>query len=105
MLVYLAKADLFKTVYELEPSEIQRISGIVHLPWVFKIVYGLITDNFPIFDSRRKSYLFINAVLNFVSLNVLAYNRSNYIHASICLFMVNFSVAFSDVIVDSLMVI
>ena len=32
---------------------------IVHIPWSFKILYGLISDNVPLFGTRRKSYLII----------------------------------------------
>ena len=70
-----------------------------------KILYGLISDNIPIFGSRRKSYLFILSLINFVSLNVVANYAEDYNIATFCLFMSSFSVAFSDVIVDSLMVI
>ena len=71
-----------------------------------KILYGLISDNFPIFGSRRKSYLFMGAVVNFLSMYVLSQNSKNDLtFTTICFFMYNLSVAFSDVIVDSLMVI
>ena len=101
----LATSDLFKTVYGLEPSEAQRLSSIVHLPWAVKILYGLISDNFPIYGSRRKSYLFLAALIYVISMNAMVYNQSDVQLATICLFMSNLSVAFSDVIVDSLMVI
>ena len=33
--------------------------SIVHIPWSFKILYGLISDNVSIFGTRRKSWLII----------------------------------------------
>ena len=33
------------------------------LPWYFKPIAGLITDSFPLFGSRRKSYLVVSSVL------------------------------------------
>ena len=73
-LVSLASQDLFKTVYKLEPSEAQKLSSIIALPWAIKILYGLITDNFPICGSRRKSYLLIGALIYTVSMNAMVYN-------------------------------
>ena len=63
VLVYLASSDLFKSVYKLDPGDVQTIQAFTFLPWSLKIVYGLISDNFPIYGSRRKSYLLIGALL------------------------------------------
>ena len=63
MLVYLATADLFKAYYHLDPGHVQTLSAFAALPWSIKIFYGLISDNFPIFGSKRKSYLLIMALV------------------------------------------
>jgi MFS family permease len=42
--------------------------SIVMLPWSVKILYGLISDNVPLFGSRRKSYVIIMGFLEFFSL-------------------------------------
>ena len=71
VLVYLASTDLFKSHYKLDPGYVQTLQAFTFLPWSIKIVYGIISDNFPIFGSRRKSYLLIMAVLQFVTMIVL----------------------------------
>lgn len=63
ILVSLASSDLFKAYYKLEPGHVQSIMAFIAIPWSTKIVYGLISDNFPICGSRRKSYLVIAAFL------------------------------------------
>ena len=64
------------------------------------------SDNFPICGSRRKSYLLITALIQFVSMIVLGLPGQESVNAATwMLFLSNFSIAFSDVIVDSLMVI
>ena len=63
ILVRLAAMDLYKSVYHLEPSHIQRLGAFALLPLSIKILYGLISDNIPIFGSRRKSYLVLSALL------------------------------------------
>ena len=106
VLVSLATADAFKTVYKLEPGEIQKIQAIIGFPWVIKIVYGLISDNIAIAGSKRKSYLLIAALLQFLSMTVLVNNNANDVNvAVVCLSLGSLSVAFSDVIVDALMCI
>ena len=105
-LVTLASSDLFKAYYGLEPSYVQSIMATIMLPWSIKLLYGLISDNFVICGSRRKSYLLIGALTQFLSMIALAFNSTGNLHFTIaCLFLSNLSVAFSDVIVDSLMVI
>ena len=76
------------------------------MPWSIKILYGLISDNVPIFGSRRKSYLIICAIVQFVTMVILGLQHTNCERlAAWMLFLSNLSIAFSDVIVDSLMVI
>ena len=106
VLVYLASSDLFKTYYNLDPGKVQSIQAFTFLPWSLKICYGLISDNLPVFGTRRKSYLIIGAILQFVTMIVLGlqHNTSETL-ACWMLFISNLSIAFSDVIVDSLMVI
>ena len=108
VLVYLAAADLFKAYYHMDPGRVQTLQAFTFLPWSIKIVYGLISDNFPIFGSRRKSYLLIMSLLQFLSmiiLGMISTNSESENLAAWMLFISNLSIAFSDVIVDSLMVI
>ena len=84
----------------------QSLTAFIALPWSIKILYGLISDNFPVFGSRRKSYLLIAAFLQFFSMAGLTYNSKGDLNLAVgFLFMSNLSVALADVIVDSLMVI
>ena len=72
---------------------------------MIKILYGLMSDNVPICGSRRKAYLFILAVMNFVSLYVASISTSNQSLTTFCLLISSLSVAFSDVVVDALSII
>ena len=82
------------------------MQAFTFLPWSIKILYGLVSDNIPICGSRRKSYLIIAALIQFFSMIVLGLPNQDSINATTwMLFLSNFSIAFSDVIVDSLMVI
>ena len=104
-MIFLATSDLFKTYYNLEPGRVQTLQAFTMLPWSFKIIYGLISDNFPIFGSRRKSYLLLMASVQFTTMIALGFQPESETSATWLLFFSNLGIAFSDVIVDSLMVI
>ena len=46
----------------------QTLMAFTHLPWSIKIIFGLISDNIPLFGSHRKSYLLIMGFLQMLSM-------------------------------------
>jgi len=106
VLVGLASQTLFKDYYKLEPGHVQMLTSFVSLPWDIKIVYGLVSDNVPIFGSKRRSYLIIGGLLQMVTMLVLASDTIESVNmATLMMMLTSMSVAMNDVIVDSLMVI
>ena len=82
------------------------LSAFIGLPWSFKILYGIISDNIPLYGSRRKSYLFIMSCIQFIAMLALfSYTGESEVIVAIMLTISSFTVAVNDVIVDSLMVI
>jgi len=59
----LAVKDYYKDYLGLDPGEMQIYMSIIHIPWSFKILYGLISDNVPLCGTRRKSWLIIMGIL------------------------------------------
>ena len=59
----LAFLDMFKNKYDLEPGEEQQLATLMLLPWTPKILYGIITDTFPICGSRKRSYIILMGML------------------------------------------
>jgi len=84
----------------------QRIANflfIANLPWVIKPLYGLLSDFFPIFGYRRKSYLLLLNLL--AALSFLLVARVNSLNAVlVMLTLTGIGVAASDVVVDAMMV-
>jgi MFS family permease len=75
-------------------------------PWGFKIVYGMISDNMPICGSRRRSYLIICSIMQFIVMFALTFTSGmHYLVLTSGLLLGALSVAMMDVIVDSLMVV
>ena len=83
---------------------IETIGAWIIIPWVIKPLYGLISDFFPLFGYRRKSYLIINyifLVLAGIYVYIFGFTVPSYILISICC---GFCFAFNDVCGDAIMV-
>jgi folate/biopterin transporter len=95
---------LYKDDLKLIPSEVSRINGIVMIPWIIKPVYGLISDSFPIFGYRRKSYLFFFGISSSICWLLMSLWVDS-VHKVILVVLVNqTSTAFCNVIGEALVV-
>ena len=66
----------------------------------------MISDNLPVCGSRRRSYLIICSVMQFIVMFALTFSSGkHYLVLTNGLFLGALSVAMMDVIVDSLMVV
>jgi MFS family permease len=81
--------------------------AIIALPWAAKPLYGLLTDFVPIAGTRRRSWLLLTTIITTVALVPL------YVHTPSAemplllmtwLLLATVGVAFSDVVVDALMI-
>ncbi|XP_042509105.1 folate-biopterin transporter 1, chloroplastic-like isoform X2 [Macadamia integrifolia] len=88
----------------LDPAETAVISGFSALPWLIKPLYGFISDSFPLFGYRRRSYLVLSGLLGALSWSLMATFVDSKYDAAFCILLGSLSVAFSDVVVDSMVV-
>ncbi|GFP86530.1 folate-biopterin transporter 1 chloroplastic [Phtheirospermum japonicum] len=88
----------------LDPAETAVISGVSALPWLVKPLYGFISDSFPLFGYRRRSYLVISGLLGALSWSLMATFVDSKYGVTFCIVLGSLSVAFSDVVVDSMVV-
>jgi len=100
----LALQDIFKTVLNLSPSETQSCMSIIFLAWTPKLLYGIFTDTFPIFGSRKKSYLVLCGLMQSVSSLAVVIAPSSPAHIVAFCLVNSLSSAVMDVVVDGLMV-
>jgi MFS-type transporter involved in bile tolerance (Atg22 family) len=90
----------------LDPGEMQIYISIIHIPWSFKILYGLISDNVPIFGTRRKSWLIIMGIIQFITIFSLAMTEpKDPLAVALILATASLSEAFVNVVSDAIMVI
>lgn len=83
-----------------------KCMSIIHLPWSIKLLYGLVSDNVPIFGTRRKSYIIIMGILQFFAL-IIAFgiHKSSSYGVAICLCMAALSEAFVNTVCEAMMCI
>jgi hypothetical protein len=106
IIAVLAVKDYYKEYLGLDPGEMAIYISIIHLPWSFKILYGLISDNVPICGTRRKSYLIIMGFIQFLALfSVFLFEPEDPIIVAVLLALASMSEAFTNVVSDAIMVI
>ncbi len=75
------------------------------LPWTPKLLYGVITDTFPICGTRKKSYLVLMGTTQCIAALCIAVIPFEHAEPIAALgFLLTLTGAFMDVVVDGLMV-
>ncbi|XP_073301271.1 folate-biopterin transporter 1, chloroplastic-like [Primulina huaijiensis] len=100
----LAVSFYLKDDLHLDPAETAVISGVSSLPWLVKPLYGFISDSIPLFGYRRRSYLVLSGLLGALSWALMATFVDSKYGVAFCILLGSLSVAFSDVVVDSMIV-
>ncbi len=103
-LAKLAVSFFLKDQLALSPTQVAALMGVAMLPWVLKPIFGFVTDGLPLFGYRRRPYLVLSGLLGTAAWLSLA----TFVHtpelATVAITVTTFSVALSDVLVDSLIV-
>jgi MFS-type transporter involved in bile tolerance (Atg22 family) len=105
-MVSLCQQDYFKAYLDQEPGDMAIYSSIIVLPWSFKIIWGLITDNVPICGLKRKPYLIFFGWIQFLAMLLLfTLESDDPTVVVLLLFTASFSMAFCNVVVDAILVV
>ena len=87
----------------LNTDQATQLLAVLTVPWIIKPLYGLISDFFPLFSYRRKSYLFLmNGLATAGFLWLTGLTETNMI--VVALVLTALGIAASDVLVDAIMV-
>ncbi|MBD2035420.1 folate/biopterin family MFS transporter [Leptolyngbya sp. FACHB-321] len=103
-LARLAVSFFLKDELGLSPAQVSALIGVAALPWMIKPLFGFISDGLPILGYRRRPYLILSGLLGVLSWVSLATIVHSAWAATLAIALGSLSVAFSDVIVDSLVV-
>lgn len=100
----LAVSFFLKDDLGLSPAKVAALTGIAALPWIVKPIFGFISDGLPIFGYRRRPYLILSGLLGVSAWLALANLVHSATAATLAIAISSLSVAFSDAIVDALVV-
>ena len=103
-LARLGTSFFMKDQLHLSPTEVAAIGGITSLPWLIKPLYGFLSDTFPIYGYKRRSYLIISGIIGCLSWLSLGTFIDSTLSTVIAITIGSASVAISDVVVDSIVV-
>ena len=111
-LARLAKTYLLKDELSLGPAELSALTGAFALPWTIKPLYGFLTDGFPLFGYRRKTYLMAAGLLGSLCYGLLGWSHlwdslptSSAIPGTVAVILLaSACVAMSDVVTDGIVV-
>jgi len=97
---------LLKDKVGLTPEKMAYFQAITLIAWVVKPLWGLVSDLFPIFGSRRKSYLILTSICAATAWLILAFLTDHSATRMLLLLMtlIYMAYAFQDVVSDGLMV-
>ena len=106
MIIFLALQLTFYNDYGMEPAEVQGLIAIITLTWFPKLLYGIISDTFPICGSRRKSYcvLFSGIMVLAACMNIFVKNEESHSTLFLGTAIMLFCLGFMDVVVDGLII-
>jgi len=100
----LAVSFYFKDTLHMDPAETAIYTGVSTIPWLIKPAYGFISDTFPLFGYRRRSYLMACGVLGAVAWGSLCFAQPGAEWTAALLTLGSLGTACSDVVVDSIVV-
>jgi folate/biopterin transporter len=110
-LARLAQTFLLKDQYHLGPAELSALTGLFALPWTVKPIYGFLSDGFPLFGYRRRSYLVLAGLTGCFSYSLVGHNFWGLLDADqlipgtvAALMLSSACIAFSDVVADGIVV-
>ena len=100
----LALTYFLKDNLHLSPADAAALIGLTTLPWVIKPVYGFLSDGFPLFGYKRRSYLIAAGIVGSLSWLAMASLVSTKESALFFTLVGSAAVAVSDVVADSIVV-
>jgi folate/biopterin transporter len=100
----LAIQYFFKDELHVEPHQLASINSIIHIPWAIKPILGLLTDFVPICGYRRKIYIILCGIINLLAWIFMSFYAQTTVMATAMMILVNFSLSYSTVIGEAVVV-
>ena len=91
---HLAISYFFKDILKLSPSESSFFRSLISFPYIFQPLFGLMSDLFPIFGYKRKTYLILFGCFNFILWLILSLKNFTQFFSIFILFLINLNCTF-----------
>ena len=85
---HLAISYFFKDILKLSPSESSFFRSLISFPYIFQPLFGLMSDLFPIFGYKRKTYLILFGCFNFILWLILSLKNFTQFFSIFILFLI-----------------
>ena len=98
---YPAQNYFFKDELNLGVITANAYATVTHIPWTIKPLYGILSDNFPLFSNHRRNYIIFSSAIGIFCWMMLA---STTPVIGVCLLLLvlgNYSLAVPDVMSDA----
>lgn len=103
-LASLATTLYFKDELGLSAAQLGALSGVFTAPWIFKPLYGFVTDSYRLFGSRRRAYLAVAGLGASAAYAALATGLPTTSATATAVVVGSLAVAVSDVVADAMVV-
>ncbi|CAG9310539.1 unnamed protein product [Blepharisma stoltei] len=101
--ITLAITLFYKDILELPPDATQFLKSLIWIAWYIKPIFGLLSDNIPIFGYHRKSYLFLSGIMGIVAYIGMLFIETE-LESVILLMISEVGQCIADIIADAIMV-
>ncbi|KAG8466588.1 hypothetical protein KFE25_007967 [Diacronema lutheri] len=88
----------------LSAAQVAALGGIFGAPWIFKPLYGFVTDSFLLFGSRRRAYLAAAGLVASGAYGALATGLPSARDTVAAVVVASLAIAVSDVVADAMVV-
>ena len=101
---HLAISYFFKDTLKLSPSYSSFYRSLISFPYIFQPLFGLISDTFPIFGYKRKTYLILCGTFNLILWLILSFHDFSQYIAVFILFIINLNNTFINACAGGILV-
>ena len=100
----LAITYYFKDNLQLSPSQSALFQSILRFPFILKPLFGLISDVYPLFGYKRKTYIIVNGIIIFLSWLILSLFNTSVKLSIFILLIKSFSKTFLNACTSAVLV-
>lgn len=77
----------YKDILHINPAAMSLYYGLALAPWIFKPLFGFLSDVYPLMGSKRKSYLVVASVLESIAILYMAKFAKTALELMTCHFL------------------